>query len=201
MGCVPRSHVSAWLSDRVIPAVRAIGLPFPVYLRYTRLFYNTPWNEGYADGLRQLGYRSLADEGLFSALGEWVQARNAGNPEGLKKAHMAIRSCVESTDAELRGVLSGLNAKIDGIKGSLASSEDRATLIAEMRGLQTKAQIVELYLSSALGRFSPERFGQEVSWHWLDVAAVSGMRDLMGVFMRQYNGHTPNSSMFYANLG
>ena len=70
-----------------------------------------------------------------------------------------------------------------------------------MRGKQAVAQKVEVYLSSALGRFSPERFGQEVSWAWLDVAVVSGMRDLMGVFMRQYSGHTPNSSMFYANLG
>ena len=187
--------------SEVIPAAKAIGLPFPVFLRYTRLFYNTPWNEGYAGGLKRLGYRSLADEKLFGALSGWVQARNEGDPEGLKEAHMAIRSCVESTDIELRDVLDGLNSEIAGIKQKLSSSEDRAALIAEMRGKQARAQEVEVYLSSALGRFSPERFGQEVSWAWLDVAVVSGMRDLMGVFMRQYNGHTPNSSMFYANLG
>jgi hypothetical protein len=55
-------------------------------------------------------------------------------------------------------------------------------------------------MSSALGRFSPERFGQEVSWAWLDVATVAGVGDLMGVFLRQYSGNTPNSSMFFANL-
>jgi hypothetical protein len=187
--------------SEVIPAAKAVGLPFPVYLRYSRLFYNTPWNEGYAGGLKRLGYRSLADERLFSALSDWVQARNDGDPEGLKKAHVAIRSCVESTDRELRGILDSLNAEIQEIKRRLGSSEDRATLIAEMREKQARAQKVEVYLSSALGRFSPERFGQEVSWAWLDVAVVSGMRDLMGVFMRQYSGHTPNSSMFYANLG
>lgn len=187
--------------SEVIPAAKAVGLPFPVFLRYTRLFYNTPWNEGYAEELKRLGYRSLADERLFSALSGWVQARNERDPEGLKKAHIAIRSCVESTYRELRGILVGLNAEIAGIKRRLSSSEDRGALIAEMRGKQARAQKVEVYLSSALGRFSPERFGQEVSWAWLDVAVVSGMRDLMGVFMRQYNRHTPNSSMFYANLG
>jgi len=187
--------------SEVIPAARAIGLPFPIFLRYSRLFYNTPWNEGYAGGLKRLGCCSLADERLFSALRGWVQARNEGDPEGLKKAHVAIRSCVESTDRELRGILDGLNAEIAVIKRKLGSSEDRASLIAEMRGKQAMAKEVEVYLSSALGRFSPERFGQEVSWAWLDVAVVSGMRDLMGVFMRQYSGHTPNSSMFYANLG
>ena len=187
--------------SEVIPAAKAVGLPFPVFLRYTRLFYNSPWNEGYAGGLKRLGYRSLADERLFSALSIWVQARNEGDVRGLKDAHVAIRSCVESTDRELRGILDGLNAEVADIKLKLGSSEDRAALIAEMREKQARAQEVEVYLSSALGRFSPERFGQEVSWAWLDVAVVSGMRDLMGVFMRQYNEHTPNSSMFYANLG
>lgn len=187
--------------SEVIPAAKAVGLPFPVFLRYTRLFYNTPWNEGYAKELKWLGYRSLEDERLFSALSGWVQARNQGDTEGLKKAHVAIRSCVESTDRELREILEGLNAEIEGIKRKLSSSEDRGALIAEMRGKQAMVQKVEVYLSSALGRFSPERFGQEVSWAWLDVAVVSGMRDLMGVFMRQYSENTPNSSMFYANLG
>jgi len=187
--------------SEVIPAAKAVGLPFPVFLRYSRLFYNTPWNEGYAEGLKRLGCCCLADDRLFSALSGWVQARNEGDPEGLKKAHVAIRTCVESTDRELRGILDGLNAEIAGIKRRLGSSEDRATLFAEMREKQVRAKDVEVYLSSALGRFSPERFGQEVSWAWLDVAVVSGMRDLMGVFMRQYSGHTPNSSMFYANLG
>jgi hypothetical protein len=187
--------------SEVIPAAKAVGLPFPVFLRYNRLFYNTPWNEGYAEGLKQLGYRSLTDERLFSALSGWVQARNEGDPEGLKKAHMAIRSCVESTDRELRGILNGLNAEIEEIKRRLSSTEDRGALISEMREKQARAQKVEVYLSSALGWFSPERFGQEVSWAWLDIAVVSGMRDLMGVFMRQYSRHTPNSSMFYANLG
>ncbi|MBL7167745.1 bacillithiol biosynthesis BshC [Candidatus Bathyarchaeota archaeon] len=187
--------------SEVIPAAKAVGLPFPVFLRYTRLFYNTPWNEGYAKELKWLGYRSLADERLFSALSGWVQARNQGDTEGLKKAHVAIRSCVESTDRELREILEGLNAEIEGIKRKLSSSEDRGALIAEMRGKQAMVQKVEVYLSSALGRFSPERFGQEVSWAWLDVAVVSGMGDLMGVFMRQYSENTPNSSMFYANLG
>ena len=187
--------------SEVIPAAKAIGLPFPVFLRYSRLFYNTPWNEGYAEGLKRLGCCCLADDRLFSALSDWVQARNEEDPEGLKKAHVAIRTCVESTDRELRGILDGLNAEIGEIKRKLGPSEDRATLITEMREKQAMAQEVEVYLSSALGRFSPERFGQEVSWAWLDVAVVSGMKDLMGVFMRQYSGHTPNSSMFYANLG
>ena len=73
-------------------------------------------------------------------------------------------------------------------------------MIKKMREKQVAAKDIEQYLSTAFGRFSPEKFGQEVNWAWLDLVAVSGIRDLMGVYLREYNGNTPNSSMFYVNL-
>ena len=184
----------------VIPAARALGLPFPVFVRYTRLFYNTPWNDAYARALMSRGCCCLADGGLFEALNGWVEARNDGDPDGLREAHVAIRGCIEVTAGMLEGILAGLREEIEEIKGKLRDPENRKALINEMRGKQAHAQEIELYMSAALGRFSPERFGQEVSWAWLDVATVAGVGDLMGVFLRQYNVNTPNSSMFFANL-
>jgi hypothetical protein len=184
----------------VIPAARVLGLPFPVFMRYTRLFYNTPWNDGYARALMSRGCCYLTDSGLFEALNSWVEARNAKDPDRLRKAHVAIRGCIEVTAGRLEGILAGLRQEIKEIKAKLRNPEDRQSLIKEMRGKQTYAQEIELYMSSALGRFSPERFGQEVSWAWLDVATVAGVGDLMGVFLRQYNENTPNTSMFFANL-
>jgi hypothetical protein len=186
--------------SEVIPAARALGLPFPVFLRYTRIFYNTPWNEGYAKGLEEKGYPILLDERLFRALSSWVEARNAGDAERLKRAHTEISGVVEGTDEKLVGELEKLSEEIDSIKRRLRDSKNRQALIEELRGKQAPAQEIETYLSSALGRFSPERFGQEVSWAWLDVAVVAGVGDLMGVFSRVYNGNTPNSSMFFANI-
>lgn len=186
--------------SEVVPAARALDLPFPTYLRYTRLFYNTPWNEVYAQGLREIGYPTLLDENLFEALSTWVESRNEGNEENLRKAHIEIRNVIEETDEKLRGRLENLRSDIESIKRRLRDPENRSTLINEMRKKQSLTQEIETYLSSALGRFSPERFGQEVSWAWLDVAVVAGVQDLMGVFLRQYNENTPNSSMFFANL-
>jgi hypothetical protein len=186
--------------SEVIPTARALGLPFPAYLRYTRLFYNTPWNEGYAGGLKERGYPTLMDERLFEALSHWVEARNASDAEALRNAHVEIRGVIEGVDEKLVRELHALTAEIDSIKRKLRDPENRQALITEMRGKQALAQEIEVYLSSALGRFSPERFGQEVSWAWLDVAVVTGLGDLMGAFLRQYNGDTPNSSMFFANL-
>ena len=186
--------------SEVIPAARALDLPFPVFLRYTRLFYNTPWNEGYARELREKGYPTLLEESLFKALSAWVEARNAGDAERLRRAHREIRGVVKGTDERLTVELEGLREDIDSIKRRLRDPEKRSALMEEMRGKQSLAHEIETYLSSALGRFSPERFGQEVSWAWLDVAVVAGLEDLMGVFLRQYNGNTPNSSVFFANL-
>jgi len=186
--------------SEVIPAARALNIPFPAFLRYTRLFYNTPWNEGYAKGLAEKGYPTLMDETLFSALSGWVEARNAGDAAGLRGAHIEIQGAIEVVDERLVGELEALKAEIDSIKRRLRDPEKRQALIGEMRGKQALAQEIETYLSSALGRFSPERLGQEVSWAWLDVAAVAGLEDLMGVFLRQYNDNTPNSAVFFANL-
>jgi hypothetical protein len=69
-----------------------------------------------------------------------------------------------------------------------------------MKKKQTEAQMIDNYLSWAFGRFSPEKFGQEVNWLWLDLATATGVGDIMGAYLRQYNRDTPNSSMFFVNI-
>ena len=61
-------------------------------------------------------------------------------------------------------------------------------------------QEIELYTSWAFGRFSAEKFGQEVSWNWIDLAVTAGLNDIVGVYERLYNVDTPNASVFYINL-
>ncbi|MFB0504968.1 MAG: hypothetical protein ACETWE_14210, partial [Candidatus Bathyarchaeia archaeon] len=90
--------------------------------------------------------------------------------------------------------------EIASIRKRLSESGDRTTLLNNMRLNQRLHAKIDLYLSWAFGRFQPERFGQEVSYLWLDLATVSGVRDLLGVFLRQYSRYTPVSSMFFANL-
>jgi hypothetical protein len=184
----------------VIPGVRPLGIPFPVYLRYTRTFYNTPWNEGYAEALMNNGYTTLMREELFSALASWVEARNEGDAERLREAHRQIREVINGTYELLLKRTESLQSEIEGIKGRLRDPANRASLIREMRERQALVHELENYLSSAFGRFSVERFGQEVSWAWLDLAIVSGLGDLLGVYLRQYNGQTPNSSVYFVNL-
>lgn len=184
----------------VIPGARALGVPFPVYLRYTRTFYNTPWNEVLAKKLTLRGSPTLLSDELFGALAAWVQAKREGNDEELLQAHVWMS---ESLDAAYSGLLErrqGLMAEIDAVKAKLGKAAERGELIREMREKQTLLGEVDNYLSSAFGRFSQERYGQEVSWLWIDLAAASGVSDLIGLFARQYSAGTPNSSVFYVNL-
>jgi len=185
----------------VIPAANELGVPFPQYLRYTRVFYNTPWNEAASKDVEALGCPTVLDETLFAGLGKWVEARNSENGEALAEAHRAIRASIDGSFGALVGEAERLRGEIEGIKGQMGAVKERGPLIREMREKQGRLGVLDLYLSWAYGRFSPERFGQEVSWHWLDLAAVTGLGDLMGVFTRVYNRWTPNSSVYFANTG
>ena len=184
----------------VIPAVRKVGLPFPLFLRYSRAFYNTPWNEVQSGGIKKAGYPVINSEAVFNALSDWVVARNAGDGEGLWKAHTSIEASITSTYASLVDQLTVLENDVSDIKRQLRNPGDRRPLIEAMKRKQSEAQIIDHYLSWSFGRFSPEKFGQEVNWMWVDLAAATGVKDVIGAYLRMYNRYTPNSSMYYINV-
>jgi uncharacterized protein YllA (UPF0747 family) len=185
---------------QIIPGVQKIGFPFPVFLRYSRTFYNTKWNEQYGKRVAKYGLPVLLDEELFSNLSKWVVARNSNEVMALKNAHEGIEDIISQTFKDLVEKTQELQLEIEGIKKKLRNQEDRMKLIQDIKIKQNMIQDIELYLSSAFGRFSPEKIGQEVNWLWVDLAIMSGLDDIMGVFKRQYNVNTPNSSMFFVNL-
>jgi len=183
----------------VIPAAQRLGQPFPLYLRYTRAYYNTPWNEAYGEEVKAAGHPTILRDSLFDALGMWVTARNDGDGEALRRSHYAIEASIEETYSSLVEEAEALQGEVDSIKGRLGEAENRGPLIKEMREKQDALSMVDQYLSWAYGRFSPERRGQEVSWAWIDLAAVTGVTDVVGVYLRQYSEQTPNSSMYFMN--
>jgi hypothetical protein len=184
----------------VIPAAKKLGLPFPVFMRYTRTFYNTPWNEQMGLNLKNKGLPVITSDDLFIHLSSWVEARNKDDADGLWKAHQKIEKSIISTFKRLVDKSTSLDLEISSIKRRLSESRDRRSLIEEIKKLQYEAQIIDNYLSWGFGRFNPEKFGQEVNWLWLDLAAATGVGDLMGSFLRQYSRDTPNSSMFFVNI-
>ena len=184
----------------VIPAARKVGLPFPLFLRYSRAFYNTPWNEVESSSVKKAGYPIISSDDVFNTLSEWVVARNTGDNEGLRQAHMSLEESITSTYTSLVEQLRVHENAVADIKHQLRNPVDRRPLIEAMKRIQSEAQIIDHYLSWSFGRFSPEKFGQEVNWMWIDLAAATGVKDVMGAYLRMYNRYTPNSSMYYINV-
>jgi uncharacterized protein YllA (UPF0747 family) len=185
---------------QVIPGIKKLGLPLPIFLRYNRTFYNTMWNEKYEKRVSSLGYPTLLSNNFFTLLNSWVKARNGNNATLLQEAHEGIQRAIQYTFTQLVNETNSIQAEIKEIKQKLRNPTKRLQLIKELKTKQNTVQEIELYLSSVFGRFSLEKFGQEVNWLWLDLAIMSGLDDVMGVFLRQYNENTPNSSMYFVNL-
>jgi hypothetical protein len=184
----------------VIPGVSQLGIPFPTYTRYARVFYNTLWNEVAGKGIEAQGYTTLSRKELFEALAGWVEAKKANNVEGIAKAHANIRKTVDETYISLSKAKTDAESEINSIKKRFGEPSTRAALMQEMKAKQALVQELDCYLSYAFGHFAPEKYGQEVSWAWMDLALASGVGENVDIYRRLYGGWTPNSTVFYVNL-
>jgi len=57
----------------------------------------------------------------------------------------------------------------------------------------------EKYLGWQYGRFTPQKFGQEVSWIWFDMALQTGLTDYIGTYLRMYTPHSSLGGYFFIN--
>ncbi|MBS7619632.1 bacillithiol biosynthesis BshC [Candidatus Bathyarchaeota archaeon] len=185
--------------SEITPAARELNLPFPIFFKYTRIFYNTPWNSAYASNLEAKNCPSLVNRDFFSSLNRWVEARNNQDPQRLENAYREIEESITATFETLNIRLNTLEKEVSEIREQLQKLND-GSMVALLKEKQSLINLVNLYLSSQFGRFTPEKFGQEVSWSWIDVAVISGLQELTRIYLRQYFDYTLNSTMFYVNL-
>lgn len=186
--------------SEVIPGAKAMGIQFPVYLRYNRTWYNTPWNEKLSRELERKDVPTILSEDLFQALSIWIDARNNEDNRKMKEAHNKIRKSIMDTYGKLIDKKRQLEEEIKETKSLLNKAEERQRYTKNMQEKQKLLQKLEMYLSWAFGRFTPEKFGQEVNWLWVDAGIVAGVGDILGMYLREYKKYTPNSSMFFVNL-
>jgi hypothetical protein len=184
----------------VIPGVVGIDIPFPTYIRYARIFYNTPWNEVAAKTVEAKGYTTMSRRELFDSLAAWVEAKKENNVEGIAGAHIAMRKAIDETYTAIDKAKANIDSDIDSIKRRLGDPSTRTVLMQEMKQKQSLSTELDGYLSYAFGHFAPEKYGQEVSWAWIDLALASGVGEIAGIYKRLYGGWTPNSTVFYVNL-
>ena len=152
---------------QVAPSIRAIGFRTPIFVKYKRLFYNSPWNEKLGKQLESRNQGSIHGSKIFDQLKKRLHALREGSAEGVREAEITIAT----------------------------------TIIEEYNLLLKRASKHEpsIYLSWQFGRFTPEKFGQEVSWIWIDMALQTGLNDYIQTYRRMYTPYSVPGLPYFTN--
>ncbi len=172
---------------QVIPIAREIGHPFPLYVKYPRVYYNTPWSERLGKELQGLGYPILHRPEMFRPLGKIARFRKKGRIEEMNEHLHALAQIIDETYFKLNDVLNRLSDDIN--QKNHASSEE----------LQRKMDL-ERYLSWAFGQYTEGKISQESSWAWIDWAINAGFADLFGPYERAYVEGMRHGAKYFVNF-
>ena len=173
---------------QVIPGAKAIGVPFPVFIKYPRVYYNTAWNEDLGKSLADSDLPVLHGKNLFSILGKIAKFRRKSRFDDMNTALASLHEMIQETHSDLNNELRELEKKIDKANGDEAEN---------LRALKLD---IERYLSWTFGQYAPGKLGQESSWSWIDYAVNSGFPDLFGPYERAYVGEMKNGATLFVNF-
>ena len=173
---------------QVIPIAKALKIPFPMYVKYPRVFFNTPWNERLAGQLKEKELPVLHTGDMFSAIGKIARHR--------KKAHYDdMNEAVQELGLVILKMHSEMNKSLEEIENQSkqTSGKEHETL------LSTKFD-VERYLSWVFGQYTVGKNAQESSWSWVEWALNSGIPDLFGPYERAYVSEMKNGATLFVNF-
>ncbi len=100
---------------QVIPATRKIGLQFPIYVKYTRMLYNTPWIENLNQELGDETLSLFAGD-FFKTLGRLAKARRKGEQEQLTAESSNLAKIIEAKMLEITKISDKQNSNIEKYK-------------------------------------------------------------------------------------
>ncbi|NHJ13028.1 MAG: bacillithiol biosynthesis BshC [Candidatus Thorarchaeota archaeon] len=170
---------------QVIPAARSLGIPFPMFMKYPRVYFNTPWNEALAKQLLEKGLTPLQRPEMFKAAGKIGRCRKKNSFQEMNEAIKEFGEFIIQSHAQLKKELRQKSTEIEE-----ASTEE----------LQFTRLEIERYLSWAYGEYTEDKMGQEVSWSWIEWALNSGFIDLFGPYDRAYVGEMKNGATVFVNF-
>jgi len=174
---------------QMAPAMRAVGLQPPVFVRHNRVLYNTPWSENLARNLLEDTVCQVCPVQNHSLWGALRDLRRAKNPAHRREVAYQIEQMLKHSEQ-------GLTTVVDNTEEAL-NTKSRRISRSEMKRLIMK----RLYLSFTFGRLSQEVRPQDVTWHWLDLGMVTGIFDLAGFFNRHTWLDLPPGTTIFGNTG
>ncbi|MHA2354489.1 MAG: bacillithiol biosynthesis protein BshC [Candidatus Thorarchaeota archaeon] len=173
---------------QVIPAVRDIDIPFPLFIRYPRAFFNTPWSEQLAGNLKEKNYPVLHSAEMFKTTGKVGRFRRKKRYEDMNSMLAEFESILFKSHSELNQRRADLEEQ--RIKGE--AKEDETILVDKL--------MVDKYLSWTYGQFAEGKLNQEGSWLWIEWALNAGFSDLFGPYFRAHVGEMKNGATFFVNF-
>ena len=168
---------------QIIPFMRKKQLLTPLILKNPRIYYNTPWSE------------RIASEINFDNL------KHLQNPETFKL--MASINKASTFDELKSAILKGKNLLTENMSSFQLKEEEYRTLLKDSKNknIQKQLDLVQLYQSHNFGTFQPEKTIQEVSWNWIDLSILTGMKDIFGFYARRIKKELPLAPTFWLSVG
>ncbi|MGY5858498.1 MAG: bacillithiol biosynthesis BshC [Candidatus Thorarchaeota archaeon] len=173
---------------QVIPAAKKMEIPFPLFVRYPRVYFNTPWNESLAKELEERGNTILHRRDMFSLSGKVSRFRKKSRFDEMNDALFDLGNLILETHSQLNKEHDELEVEISGTKGK------------EVEALLNHKFDLERYLSWVFGQFVEGKLGQESSWSWIEWAINAGFRNLFGPYERAYTGQMKNGATLFVNF-
>ncbi|MHA1636446.1 MAG: bacillithiol biosynthesis protein BshC [Candidatus Thorarchaeota archaeon] len=173
---------------QVIPIAKELEYPFPMFVKYPRVFFNTPWNEDLAKLLKERELPVLHGSDLFRPMGKVSRFRKKGRFEEMNEMLQELSNFISQSYTELNKSLDGMTSEISATEGKV--SEDK---------LQEKLDL-ERYLSWTFGQYAVNKRAQESSWSWIEWVCNSGFSDIFGPYIRAYVPEMKNGATLFVNF-
>ncbi|MFW9868850.1 MAG: bacillithiol biosynthesis BshC [Candidatus Thorarchaeota archaeon] len=173
---------------QVIPSAEAMKIPFPLFIRYPRVYFNTPWNESLAKTLESEGLEVLHRREMFSIMGKISKFRKKQRFDEMNENLEEMDKMIIDSHSYLLGAHEDIEKKAEVVSGK------------DYERLQILKLDIERYLSWTFGQYAENKLGQEVSWSWIEWAINSGFPDLFGPYQRAYTGRMKNGATVFVNF-
>jgi uncharacterized protein YllA (UPF0747 family)/uncharacterized protein YdcH (DUF465 family) len=173
---------------QVIPVAKELGVPFPAFVKYPRLYFNTPWGENLANTLNKKDKPAFHGGEMFGTIGRITRARQSENYAEMNEAVQNFKSLLYESHEKL-------NHAIDELEREREKASDEKDKQLQLTRLE-----MERYLSWVFGQYTQGKMGQEVTWSWIEWALNSGFTDLFGPYERAYVPELKNGSTLFVNF-
>ena len=168
---------------QIIPFMKKMNYLTPIIMKNPRIYYNTPWSEKISSEINFDNLTPLQNPETFKLMSKTAKADNFND----------AKTTIIATKELLEENLKSFQAKEEEYKTALKNNKNKQLL----KQLET----VQLYLSHNYGSFQPEKTIQEVSWNWIDLSILTGVKDLYGFYSRRLKSELPIAPTFWLSVG